>query len=191
MSNVFGFDPRREILIFETEKWNPQRVDLLDVVVSVLYSPTSTNDARKEANLLLTEFQNHPGAWRLSSGIIEFSKSEPTKHLALQILGNFTKKNWLSLAENEQSEVRVFLCNTCLEYSKHNSANALTLSNRNTSGSSAVLSKLNQCLVFVVLHDWLSENWDGFVGELLATGRNDIGVFSNNLKILTLISEEV
>jgi exportin-1 len=186
MSSVFGFNPREELLIFDTDKWSSHRVDMLDTVVSMLFAPTSSSEIRTEVNFLLTEFQNHPSSWRLSSGIVQFSKCEPTKHLALQMLFNFTKKNWLSLSDSEQNEVRSFLCTTCVEYSK--SVRDPLLQVRS---SPAVLSKLNECLVSVVLHDWYSEKWGSFVDELCESSRGDLGVFTNNVKILTMISEEV
>ena len=82
-------------------------VGLLDQVVATLYggNPQQINEAQR----ILTELQQMPGAWTQVDRILTSSDNQGTKFFALQILENTIKYQWLGLPREQCEILKTYL----------------------------------------------------------------------------------
>ncbi|EPZ34328.1 hypothetical protein ROZALSC1DRAFT_26468 [Rozella allomycis CSF55] len=146
-------------------------IDLLDRVVMTFY--TGVGAERAQAQAVLTQFQDHPDAWQRVDSILEQSKSDNTKYIALSILEKLIQTRWKILPRAH--------CDGIKQYS---SDEVSLVNNR------MFLGKLNMILVQILKQEW-PKNWPNFMPELIQSSRTSLSLCENNMNILKLLSEEV
>ncbi|ODV91581.1 hypothetical protein CANCADRAFT_72949 [Tortispora caseinolytica NRRL Y-17796] len=154
-------------------------IELLDRTVDALY--TGSGDTQKEAQTVLTQFQEHPDAWQRADQILEGSNNPQTRFLALRILDKLIATRWKTLPSEQRLGIRNFVVSMSL---------TLASDDEVLQTQKSLLSKVNLTLVQILKQDW-PQNWPEFIPEIVASSRSSINVCENNMAILTLLSEEV
>ncbi|KAF8935515.1 CRM1 C terminal-domain-containing protein [Dissophora ornata] len=154
-------------------------VDLLDKVVQVFYSGTGPD--HKLAQQILTQFQEHPEAWRRVDTILDVSKVSQTKFLALAILEKLVQTRWKLLPQEQCQGIRNYTVGLIVKLS----SNETTLSRERT-----LLNKFNLVLVQILKQEW-PHAWPTFIPEIVASSKSNLSLCENNMVILKLLSEEI
>jgi len=153
-------------------------VSLLDRVVTCLFSG---GPEHKQAQQVLTQFQDHPDSWQRVDQILEKSQSMNTKFLALQVLEKFIQTRWKVLPADNRNAIRYFIVNVIVKVS----SDETTLVREKT-----YLNKLNMVLVQILKQEW-PQNWPAFIPEIVASSKTNLALCENNMAILKLLSEEI
>ncbi|KAJ5073961.1 intein-containing exportin-1 precursor [Anaeramoeba ignava] len=165
-----------ELLDFSKEAFN---VDLFDQVVNTFYY--GTGEEQNLAQNFLTQFQEHPESWRRVDVIIEFSQSNNSKFLALQILERTIKYRWKSLPQEQQDGIKDYILRAIMNLSEDS---------ERFRANKIVVSKLNQNLVEIVKQDW-PKNWSTFVQDMIKAGQISLSTCENVMSIFKFLSQEV
>ncbi|ORZ25895.1 armadillo-type protein [Absidia repens] len=161
------------------DREHPLNVGLLDMAVQAFY--TGDPATQKEAERVLTIFQNHPDTWQQVASILETSQSLHTKFLGLRILDNFITVRWNTVPLETRLEIRNYIVG--LVISLTSTAN-LDLMER------TLVTKLNMVLIQILKKDWL-QHWVTFIPEIVAASQTNLSLCENNLRILKLLNEEI
>lgn len=129
----------------------------------------------------LVTFQDHPLAWTRVDSILEQSKSQTTKLVALNILENTVKFKWNALPSGQKEGIKTYIVNKII---------ALSSDSNSLKNYATLLTKLNMVLVQIVKQEW-PHNWPNFVPELVAASKTSQSLCANNMQILKLLSEEI
>lgn len=97
----------------------------------------------KNAQQVLTQFQQHPDAWTRVSHILQNSKTNNTKFFALQILKNTVQFKWNILPAPQRDGIKNFILNEVVTKGKNEQA---------LQQDKVYIQKLNEVLVQVCLH---------------------------------------
>lgn len=154
-------------------------VNLLDQVVSVFYK--GSGDQRKQAQEVLTKFQDHLDAWTRADKILQFSQDSQSKYIALSILDKLIQTRWKILPLDQKLGIRNFIANMIISMCDDD-ANFVSLR--------ALINKCDLTLVQIIKQEW-PENWPTFIPEIVQSSRAGFNVCENNMVILKLLSEEV
>ncbi|KAF9962945.1 Karyopherin transporter [Mortierella alpina] len=154
-------------------------VDLLDRVVQAFFGGTGPDHAL--AQQILTQFQEHPDAWRRVDTILENSKVSNTKFLALTVLEKLVQTRWKMLPSDQCHGIRNFTVGLIVKLS----SDEATLVREKT-----LLNKLNLVLVQILKQEW-PHNWPGFIPEIVSSSKSNLSLCENNMVILKLLSEEI
>uniref|UniRef100_A0A6B2KWV4 Exportin-1 n=1 Tax=Arcella intermedia TaxID=1963864 RepID=A0A6B2KWV4_9EUKA len=155
-------------------------VNLLDQVVYAMYQSSNTAE-RNVAQGVLTKLKEHPQAWNQVDHILQNSKLDATKFLAIQILDDLIKYRWKILPDDQKRGIKNYTEELILKWS----------SDRNLLNEhKVVLAKLDMILVQILKQDW-PLNCQNFISEISAASQQNEAVCENNMKILMLLSEEV
>ncbi|KAF9977031.1 Karyopherin transporter [Actinomortierella ambigua] len=154
-------------------------IDLLDRVVNAFY--TSTGPDHQLAQQILTQFQDHPDAWRRVDAILERSKVSQTKFLALAILEKLVQTRWKTLPTEQCQGIRNFIVGLIVKLS----SDEATLIREKT-----LINKLNLVLVQVLKQEW-PHAWPNFIPEIVVSSKSSLSLCENNMVILKLLSEEI
>ncbi|KAK7204456.1 CRM1 C terminal-domain-containing protein [Myxozyma melibiosi] len=168
----------------------PVDIDLLDKVVAAFF--TGPPDLQKQAQAVLTQFQDHPDAWQRADQILQQSNNPQTKYIALSVLEKLIKTRWKALPEDQQLGIRNFIVSMCITMSEDQHTFRTQRS---------LVNKCNLTLVEIIKQEWPGK-WDGFVSEVVQSSRASYAasrqpggkvpnVCENNMTILRLLSEEV
>eukprot|EP00301_Raphidiophrys_heterophryoidea_P005279 c12235_g1_i1.p1 GENE.c12235_g1_i1~~c12235_g1_i1.p1 ORF type:complete len:135 (-),score=36.17 c12235_g1_i1:761-1165(-) len=95
--------------------FDPQKVRLLDEIVGAVSGDPQRS---KDAQAILTQFQDHPDAWTTVDKILDNSLSPETKFFALQVLEKAIKYRWKILPENQREGIKGYLVNLVIRLSQ-------------------------------------------------------------------------
>ncbi|KAG0245961.1 CRM1 C terminal-domain-containing protein [Mortierella sp. GBAus27b] len=154
-------------------------VDLLDRVVQTFYSGSGPD--HKLAQQILTQFQDHPDAWRRVDSILDRSKFSQTKFLALAILEKLVQTRWKLLPPEQCQGIRNFVVGLIVKLSSDET---------NLVREKTLLGKLNLVLVQILKQEW-PHAWPGFIPEIVSSSKSNLSLCENNMVILKLLSEEI
>ncbi|KAF8939545.1 Crm1-F1 [Dissophora ornata] len=154
-------------------------IDLLDRIVQVFY--TGAGPDHKLAQQVLTQFQEHPDAWRHADAILDNSKVSQTKFLALTILEKLVQTRWKLLPPEQCQGIRNYIVGLIVKLS----SDEATLVRERT-----LLNKLNMVLVQILKQEW-PHAWPGFIPEIVVSSKSNLSLCENNMVILKLLSEEI
>ncbi|KAF9188580.1 Karyopherin transporter [Haplosporangium sp. Z 767] len=154
-------------------------INLLDQVVAAFYN--SQGPDHKLAQQVLTQFQEHPDAWRRVDAILDNSKMSYTKFLALTILEKLVQTRWKLLPPEQCQGIRNYTVGLIVKLS----SDEATLHNERT-----LLNKLNMVLVQILKQEW-PHSWPGFIPEIVVSSKSNLSLCENNMVILKLLSEEI
>lgn len=154
-------------------------VKLLDKVVETFYH--GSGEEQKQAQQVLTKFQDHPDSWTRADQILQYANDTETKYIGLSILDNLIKTRWKALPEEQRQGIRNFIAimiiSMCDDETQFTQQRAL-------------ISKCDLTLVQILKQDW-PQNWPNFIPELVQSSRASFNVCENNMQILRLLSEEI
>ena len=154
-------------------------INLLDQVVTTFY--TGSGAQQKEAQTVLTKFQEHPDAWQRADQILQFSKNPQTKFIGLSILDKLITTKWKLLQNEQRIGIRNFIVGMIISMCQDN---ALFENSKN------LINKSDLTLVQILKQEW-PQNWPEFIPELIGSSTSSLNVCENNMVILKLLSEEV
>eukprot|EP00993_Chasmostoma_nieuportense_P007598 NODE_86_length_3321_cov_122.116468_g80_i0.p1 GENE.NODE_86_length_3321_cov_122.116468_g80_i0~~NODE_86_length_3321_cov_122.116468_g80_i0.p1 ORF type:complete len:1072 (-),score=349.09 NODE_86_length_3321_cov_122.116468_g80_i0:63-3278(-) len=157
----------------------PLDVSFLDRVINVMSSGSA--DEIKQAQAILTQFQEHPEAWQRVDKILETSQSVHTKYFALQILEIVINSRWKILPQEQRLGIREFVVGFIINLSKEES----TLRSQKV-----LVHKLNHTLVQILKQEW-PHQWPNFIADLVGASKTGDSLCENNMHILRLLSEEI
>ncbi|KAI8636928.1 nuclear export factor CRM1 [Parasitella parasitica] len=154
-------------------------VGLLDQVVVTFYS--STGDARRTAEEILTRLQEDEEAWNRVDTILEKSTVPETKFIALQIMDKFIRTRWNTLQPGVKDATRNFIVDVIVKVS----SDEITFKKEHI-----FVGKLNMVLVQILKQDW-PHNWPCFILEIVSSSHANLTLCENNMAILKVLSEEI
>ncbi|KAB5595615.1 Exportin-1 [Ceratobasidium theobromae] len=154
-------------------------INLFDQVVNAFY--LGSGQEQKQAQLVLTQFQEHPDSWQRVPVVLETSGSMQSKYIGLQILEKLVQTRWKILPEDQRQGIRNFIVSTTLTIA----ADETALRQQKT-----YLNKLNLALVQILKQEW-PHNWPTFIPEIVQNSKTNIALCENNMAILKLLSEEI
>ncbi|CAE6450968.1 unnamed protein product [Rhizoctonia solani] len=136
---------------------------------------------QKQAQAVLTQFQEHSDAWQRVPVVLETSASMQSKYIGLQILEKLIQTRWKVLPDDQRQGIRNFIVSTTLGIA----ADEASLRQQKT-----YLNKLNLALVQILKQEW-PHNWPTFIPEIVQNSKTNIALCENNMAILKLLSEEI
>ncbi|RKO97956.1 hypothetical protein CXG81DRAFT_9513 [Caulochytrium protostelioides] len=154
-------------------------ISLLDQVVTTFYR--GSGPEKLQAQKILTQFQEHPEAWKRADAILEKSQVNETRFLALQVLETLIKTMWKALPPVQANGIKDFIVAFVIKMS---STEESLHQNR------TLISKLNLVLVQILKQEW-PHNWPNFIPEIVAASKSNLSLCENNMRILRLLSEEI
>ncbi|KAG9102029.1 Karyopherin transporter [Ceratobasidium sp. UAMH 11750] len=154
-------------------------VGLFDRVVNAFY--LGSGQEQKQAQAVLTQFQEYPDSWQRVPVILETAGSMQSKYIGLQILEKLIQTRWKILPEDQRQGIRNFIVSTTLAIASDETA----LRQQKT-----YLNKLNLALVQILKQEW-PHNWPTFIPEIVQNSKTNISLCENNMAILKLLSEEI
>ncbi|KAG8729546.1 Karyopherin transporter [Ceratobasidium sp. 423] len=154
-------------------------IGLFDRVVNAFF--LGAGQEQKQAQVVLTQFQEHPDAWQRVPVVLETSGSMQSKYIGLQILEKLIQTRWKILPEDQRQGIRNFIVATTLGIA----ADETSLRQQKT-----YLNKLNLALVQILKQEW-PHNWPTFIPEIVQNSKTNIALCENNMAILKLLSEEI
>ncbi|KAJ7483576.1 CRM1 C terminal-domain-containing protein [Mycena latifolia] len=157
----------------------PFDVSLMDKVAMTFY--TGRGQEQQMAQLVLTQFEEHPESWTRVPEILEKSTFPQSKFIGLQILERLVTTRWKTLPEPQRQGIRNFIVGETVKVASDD----MSLRRERT-----YLSKLNLVLVQVLKQEW-PHNWPTFIGELVQSSTANLALCENNMAILKLLSEEI
>ena len=158
-------------------------VPLLDQVVEFFFD--GAHPMHHDAHNLINKLQEHPQAWTRVDGILEKSRSDNTKFLALRILQMTIEQRWKTLDETTRMGIRNYMITKILTL-----VTALDGPQKGNREAQSLLRKLNECLVAVLKQEW-PHNWPSFIDEMVSSGKSSEPICENNMKVLGLLVEEI
>ncbi|CAB4256100.1 similar to Saccharomyces cerevisiae YGR218W CRM1 Major karyopherin, involved in export of proteins, RNAs, and ribosomal subunits from the nucleus [Maudiozyma barnettii] len=154
-------------------------ITLLDSVVDTFYR--GSGNEQKQAQQILTKFQEHPDAWQRADQILQFSKNPQAKFIGLSILDKLINTKWKLLPSEQRIGIRNFIVGMIISMCQDEE---IFKTQKN------LINKSDLTLVQVLKQEW-PENWPEFIPELIGSSNSSINVCENNMIILKLLSEEV
>ncbi|KAH7341027.1 CRM1 C terminal-domain-containing protein [Rhizoctonia solani] len=154
-------------------------IGLFDRVVNAFFM--GAGQEQKQAQAVLTQFQEHPDAWQRVPVVLETSGSMQSKYIGLQILEKLIQTRWKVLPEDQRQGIRNFIVSTTLGIA----SDETSLRQQKT-----YLNKLNLALVQILKQEW-PHNWPTFIPEIVQNSKTNIALCENNMAILKLLSEEI
>lgn len=154
-------------------------ISVLDQVVETFYQGSGL--PQKEAQNVLTKFQEHPDAWQRADKILQFSTNPHSKFIGLTILNKLITTKWKLLPDAHRVGIRNFIVGMIISLCQDD---AIFQTQKN------LISKSDLVLVQILKQEW-PQNWPEFIPELIASSSSSLNVCENNMIILKLLSEEV
>lgn len=154
-------------------------INLLDQVVDTFYRGSGAE--QKQAQQILTKFQEHPDAWQRADQILQFSKNPQAKFIGLSIMDKLITTKWKLLPEEQRVGIRNFIVGMII---------SMCQDDNTFKSQKNLINKSDLTLVQVLKQEW-PENWPEFIPELIGSSSSSVNVCENNMVILKLLSEEV
>ncbi|QID85271.1 Karyopherin transporter [Saccharomyces pastorianus] len=158
---------------------NELDITLLDQVVTSFYQGSGVQ--QKQAQEILTKFQDNPDAWQKADQILQFSTNPQSKFIALSILDKLITRKWKLLPNDHRIGIRNFVVGMIISMCQDDEA-FKTQKN--------LINKSDLTLVQILKQEW-PQNWPEFIPELIGSSSSSVNVCENNMIILKLLSEEV
>lgn len=158
---------------------NDLDISLLDQVVTTFYQGSGVQ--QKQAQEILTKFQDNPDAWQKADQILQFSTNPQSKFIALTILDKLITRKWKLLPNDHRIGIRNFVVGMIISMCQDDEA-FKTQKN--------LINKSDLTLVQILKQEW-PQNWPEFIPELIGSSSSSVNVCENNMIILKLLSEEV
>ncbi|CAI2013236.1 hypothetical protein SEUBUCD646_0G04670 [Saccharomyces eubayanus] len=158
---------------------NELDITLLDQVVTTFYQGSGVQ--QKQAQEILTKFQDNPDAWQKADQILQFSTNPQSKFIALSILDKLITRKWKLLPNDHRIGIRNFVVGMIISMCQDDEA-FKTQKN--------LINKSDLTLVQILKQEW-PQNWPEFIPELIGSSSSSVNVCENNMIILKLLSEEV
>ncbi|CAB4254893.1 similar to Saccharomyces cerevisiae YGR218W CRM1 Major karyopherin, involved in export of proteins, RNAs, and ribosomal subunits from the nucleus [Maudiozyma barnettii] len=156
-------------------------ISLLDKIVDIFYN--GTGEAQQKAQRELTSFQDDPNSWTKADQILQFSKNNNTRFIALSVLDKLIRTRWKSLPQEQRVGIRNFVVGMIISLVKDETK-------RGTLKENQLIHKCDLTLVEILKQEW-PEGWPDFIPELIKSSTMDINICENNLVILKLLYEEI
>lgn len=154
-------------------------INALDQVVDTFYKGSGVQ--QKQAQEVLTKFQDHPDSWQRADQILQFSQNPQTKFIGLSILDKLINTKWKLLPPEHRVGIRNFIVGMIISLCQDD---AVFQSQKN------LINKSDLTLVQILKQEW-PQNWPDFIPELVQSSQSSVNVCENNMVILKLLSEEV
>lgn len=154
-------------------------INLLDQIVVTFYKGSGAQ--QKQAQDILTKFQDHPDAWQRADKILQFSDNPQTKFIGLSILDKLITTRWKMLPQEHRIGIRNFIVGMIITLCQDDN---VFQTQKN------LINKSDLTLVQILKQEW-PQNWPDFVPELVSSSESSINVCENNMVILKLLSEEI
>lgn len=154
-------------------------ITLLDQVVETFYQGSGAQ--QKEAQTILTKFQEHPDAWQSADKILQFSQNPHAKFIGLSILDKLITTKWKLLPQEHRIGIRNFIVGMIISMCQDDT---VFQTQKN------LINKSDLTLVQILKQEW-PQNWPEFIPELIGSSSASVNVCENNMVILKLLSEEV
>ncbi|CUS21343.1 LAQU0S03e00386g1_1 [Lachancea quebecensis] len=154
-------------------------INALDQVVDTFYKGSGAQ--QKQAQEVLTKFQDHPDSWQRADQILQFSQNPQTKFIGLSILDKLINTKWKLLPPEHRVGIRNFIVGMIISLCQDD---AVFQSQKN------LINKSDLTLVQILKQEW-PQNWPDFIPELVQSSQSSVNVCENNMVILKLLSEEV
>lgn len=151
----------------------------LDQVVETFYKGSGVQ--QKQAQDVLTKFQEHPDAWQRADKILQFSNNPQAKFIGLTILDKLINTKWKLLPEDQRIGIRNFVVGMIITLCQDDT---VFQTQKN------LINKSDLTLVQILKQEW-PQNWPEFIPELIGSSTSSVNVCENNMVILKLLSEEV
>ncbi|CAI4062868.1 hypothetical protein SKDZ_07G4610 [Saccharomyces kudriavzevii ZP591] len=154
-------------------------INLLDQVVTTFYQGSGVQ--QKQAQEILTKFQDNPDAWQKADQILQFSTNPQSKFIALSILDKLITRKWKLLPNDHRIGIRNFLVGMIISMCQDDE---VFKTQKN------LINKSDLTLVQILKQEW-PQNWPEFIPELIGSSSSSVNVCENNMIVLKLLSEEV
>ena len=151
-------------------------ISLLDNVVSTFN--TGSGEQQKQAQVVLTSFQDYPDSWQKADQILQNSNNPQSKFIALGILDKLITSKWKLLPKEQRIGIRNFIAGMIVSLCTSQSTDK------------NLIKKSDLTLVQILKQDW-PEEWPEFISEIVQSSQSSQEVCENNLVILKLLSEEI
>ena len=151
----------------------------LDAVVETFYR--GKGEDQRQAQVILTKFQDHPDAWTRADKILQFARDTETKYIGLSILNNLIKTKWKALPPDQRLGIRNFIASMIISMCDNDTQFV---------NERALINKCDLTLVQIVKQEW-PHNWPNFIPEIVQSSKAGFNVCENNMIILKLLSEEI
>jgi len=171
------FDP--SVLLGFSEPWDQTKVQLLDHVVTLMYSGDQTK--RTLAHEVLNKVKGHPDSWFAVDTILATSSSPDTKFFALNVLENVICTRWMVLPESQKAGIKNYVVQLVIK---------ISADEHFATTQKHFLTKLNETLVQIVKQEW-PHSWENFIPDLCGSCKTNQLLCENNLRILNMLSEEI
>nr|5YSU_C Chain C, Exportin-1,Exportin-1 [Saccharomyces cerevisiae S288C]5ZPU_C Chain C, Exportin-1,Exportin-1 [Saccharomyces cerevisiae S288C]6LQ9_C Chain C, Exportin-1 [Saccharomyces cerevisiae S288C]6X2M_C Chain C, Exportin-1 [Saccharomyces cerevisiae]6X2P_C Chain C, Exportin-1 [Saccharomyces cerevisiae]6X2R_C Chain C, Exportin-1 [Saccharomyces cerevisiae]6X2S_C Chain C, Exportin-1 [Saccharomyces cerevisiae]6X2U_C Chain C, Exportin-1 [Saccharomyces cerevisiae]6X2V_C Chain C, Exportin-1 [Sacchar len=158
---------------------NDLDIALLDQVVSTFYQGSGVQ--QKQAQEILTKFQDNPDAWQKADQILQFSTNPQSKFIALSILDKLITRKWKLLPNDHRIGIRNFVVGMIISMCQDDE---VFKTQKN------LINKSDLTLVQILKQEW-PQNWPEFIPELIGSSSSSVNVCENNMIVLKLLSEEV
>lgn len=158
---------------------NDLDIALLDQVVSTFYQGSGVQ--QKQAQEILTKFQDNPDAWQKADQILQFSTNPQSKFIALSILDKLITRKWKLLPNDHRIGIRNFVVGMIISMCQDDD---VFKTQKN------LINKSDLTLVQILKQEW-PQNWPEFIPELIGSSSSSVNVCENNMIVLKLLSEEV
>ncbi|AJS02960.1 BMC_2a_G0023960.mRNA.1.CDS.1 [Saccharomyces cerevisiae] len=158
---------------------NDLDIALLDQVVSTFYQGSGVQ--QKQAQEILTKFQDNPDAWQKADQILQFSTNPQSKFIALSILDKLITRKWRLLPNDHRIGIRNFVVGMIISMCQDDE---VFKTQKN------LINKSDLTLVQILKQEW-PQNWPEFIPELIGSSSSSVNVCENNMIVLKLLSEEV
>ncbi|CAI4485456.1 BGN_3a_G0021900.mRNA.1.CDS.1 [Saccharomyces cerevisiae] len=158
---------------------NDLDIALLDQVVSTFYQGSGVQ--QKQAQEILTKFQDIPDAWQKADQILQFSTNPQSKFIALSILDKLITRKWKLLPNDHRIGIRNFVVGMIISMCQDDE---VFKTQKN------LINKSDLTLVQILKQEW-PQNWPEFIPELIGSSSSSVNVCENNMIVLKLLSEEV
>ncbi|CAI4063882.1 hypothetical protein SUVZ_07G4460 [Saccharomyces uvarum] len=158
---------------------NDLDISLLDQVVTTFYQGSGVQ--QKQAQEILTKFQDNPDAWQKADQILQFSTNPQSKFIALTILDKLITRKWKLLPNDHRIGIRNFVVGMIISMCQDDEA---------FKKQKNLINKSDLTLVQILKQEW-PQNWPEFIPELIGSSSSSVNVCENNMIILKLLSEEV
>nr|6M60_C Chain C, Exportin-1 [Saccharomyces cerevisiae S288C]6M6X_C Chain C, Exportin-1 [Saccharomyces cerevisiae S288C] len=158
---------------------NDLDIALLDQVVSTFYQGEGVQ--QKQAQEILTKFQDNPDAWEKADQILQFSTNPQSKFIALSILDKLITRKWKLLPNDHRIGIRNFVVGMIISMCQDDE---VFKTQKN------LINKSDLTLVQILKQEW-PQNWPEFIPELIGSSSSSVNVCENNMIVLKLLSEEV
>ncbi|CAI4884705.1 CLL_collapsed_G0021700.mRNA.1.CDS.1 [Saccharomyces cerevisiae] len=158
---------------------NDLDIALLDQVVSTFYQGSGVQ--QKQAQEILTKFQDNPDTWQKADQILQFSTNPQSKFIALSILDKLITRKWKLLPNDHRIGIRNFVVGMIISMCQDDE---VFKTQKN------LINKSDLTLVQILKQEW-PQNWPEFIPELIGSSSSSVNVCENNMIVLKLLSEEV